>query len=271
MTDAMPDAISDPARNDTRYRDSEKLNARARMHVRYSSVDWFAVVAGHLDVAEGATVLDVGCGPGWFWNHEAHGHRPDATLVLSDLSPGMVDEAVANVRAGGRWGRVEGAVADAADLGGVPHAPFDTVVAMHMLYHVADPAGAFEQMARVARPGAQVLATTTDPRNFVELGRVSRAVWGTPEHDPAGAAFPPERAEALMRERFGAAELHESVDVLRCTSEADARDFLLSFPPGDGAPPHEVAALERAVRVAFKDGVLEIGKRAAVLMARVTG
>ena len=267
----MIDPIRDPANNRRQYGDSTKINARARMHERYATVDWFAFVAGHLDVPDGANVLDVGCGPGWFWSHRTHGARPDVTLVLSDLSPGMVDEATARVRADGRFGTVKGFVADAADLSSVPHAPFDTVVAMHMLYHVSDPSIVFDQVARLAKPGAQVLVSTTHPDSFRELGRISAAVWGTDERDPAGMAFPPERSLALMRKRFEDVELHESVDVLRCSNEEDARDFLLSFPPGDNATPQEIARLERCVADAFTHGVLEIRKRAAVVTARWPG
>ena len=59
-------------------------------------------------------------------------------LTLSDLSPGMVQEAVERCRAL-PFGSVRGHEADATALP-FDDGSFDAVIAMHMLYHVKDPA-----------------------------------------------------------------------------------------------------------------------------------
>lgn len=82
--------------NAGQYGDSRKLAARARLHSQYSvaETDWFFWVAGQLPLRTGDHVLDIGCGPGWFWAAAVDQLPQALALTLADLSPGMVDEAL---------------------------------------------------------------------------------------------------------------------------------------------------------------------------------
>ncbi len=84
--------------------------------------------------------LDVGCGAGSYTRmlREAH---PGATVVASDLSAGMA-------AAGGS----PATVADATALP-FPDRTFGAAIALHMLYHVPEPADAIADIRRVLRPG----------------------------------------------------------------------------------------------------------------------
>ena len=86
---------------DVQYGDGRKLDVRARLHLAYStSATTFAEFeSGLLDWPPEARVLECGCGTGRFWLND---HLPRTMpLVLTDLSPGMVDEAVATAAAAG--------------------------------------------------------------------------------------------------------------------------------------------------------------------------
>src|SRR5262245_65687820 len=99
---------------DVQYRDSTRLAARARLHVKYGTARtaWFPWVATQIDWPPRATVLEVGCGAGWLWA-EASVHLPSGmNLTLTDLSRGMVSEALGRVGGLGRYRRVEGRIAD---------------------------------------------------------------------------------------------------------------------------------------------------------------
>jgi ubiquinone/menaquinone biosynthesis C-methylase UbiE len=155
--------------NARQYADSRKLAARARLHREYSVAEtgWFSWIAAQLPLKPGDRVLDIGCGPGWFWAEIADALPAGLDLTLADLSAGMVEEAVNRCR-GPAFGSVAGQQADASAL---PFADgsFDAVLAMHMLYHVPDPAVAIGEMFRVLKPGGFAAVTTNGAGNLREL------------------------------------------------------------------------------------------------------
>ncbi|MFI0411230.1 methyltransferase domain-containing protein [Actinomadura sp. 3N508] len=104
----------------------------------------------------GASVLDVGCGPGTITAGLAERVAP-GRVVATDSAEAVLDEARKNAA----LSNVEFAVADVHAL---PYADgtFDVVHAHQVLQHVADPVQALREMRRVARPGGIVAARDAD-------------------------------------------------------------------------------------------------------------
>jgi SAM-dependent methyltransferase len=253
----------------TQYSDSSKLAARARLHREFSTaeVGWFTWVARQLPVGPGAKILDVGCGPGWFWPEAVAALPPQVALTLLDQSRGMVDEALDRCHPL-PLASVAGVTADATAL---PFADdtFDAVIAMHMLYHVADQERAITEFHRVLGPGGTLLVTTNGIDNMRELYRLT-TVFGSPPTDPAALAFGLDRAQQLMRDQFGNASLSVHPQAMRVTDPEVVYLALTSYPPGDAAPADQQAAFRAAIDKAFAagGGALDVTKQSGVITAR---
>jgi ubiquinone/menaquinone biosynthesis C-methylase UbiE len=100
----------------------------------------------------GASVLDVGTGPGWLLV-ELGRLRPDLRVTGVDLASDMVQAARHNLAEFGE--RATAVVADVSHLP-FPDGSFDLVVSSLSLHHWADPAAGGRELARVLRPGGAV-------------------------------------------------------------------------------------------------------------------
>ena len=132
-----------------------------------------------------ARVLEVGCGTGAFASRIA------AALPTSDLV--AVDQSARFVELTGRRG-LDAQRADAQDLP-FDDDSFDTVVAMWMLYHVADLHRGLSELRRVLRPGGRLVAVTNGDDHLADL-RLEAG--GEPVH----THFSSENGEAALLRHF---------------------------------------------------------------------
>lgn len=258
---------------EVQYRDGSRLAQRANLHVKYrtaplSVFDW---VGGLFDLFEDASVLEVGCGTGWLWQESGFDVPSGVTLTLTDLSAGMVAEALSRVEGSGRVEFVAGQTADVQHLPFVDGS-FDRVVANHMLYHVPDPAAGVAEMARVLRRDGMVIASTNGRRHLRELWEIRSAVFDTPVEDEGAATFGPEIGLGVLRRYFSDVRWVEYPDELRCTDPADVLAHICSTPPADAATPEEINKLTQQVQKAFErgDGQLTVTKDVGSFVARNT-
>ncbi len=251
------------------YADSTKLAARARLHQEFSVGDepWFPWVMDRLPLKPGDHVLDIGCGPAWFWA-ASQGHFPAGlNLTLSDLSPGMVAEATERCKPLG-FASVTGEVADVVALP-FADASFDVVVAMHMLYHVADQGKAIAELHRVLKPGGTLAVSTNGADNLKQLYALT-TTFGADPIEPVAISFGHDKAEALMGVQFGNVTKTVHPAGLRVTDPEVVFLALTSYPPGDGASDEQLEAFRTAIAAAFAqgNGVLEVQKDTALFVSR---
>lgn len=232
--------LDDPAHVAAQYGTPANFDARVRIYelfdVAPERLPHF--LFDRLRLGPGERVLEVGCGTGNLWRDNADRLPPGVSLVLTDLSPGMLEES--RRRLAGRLPRLELQIADVQSLP-FADASFDLALASHMLYHVPDRARALAELARVLRPGGRLVAVTYPWTHLLEL-RELVARLGLP-----GAMLPVERSagefdlEAAVDEvarvlRVERVERRDSAlavtdpDVLaayvRSTASADAREPL---------------------------------------------
>lgn len=141
------------------YASSENLDARIVLHERFSTnrYGWGRWVFDQLRVPPRSTILELGCGTGSLWSRNIDRIPEDWTVVLSDLSAGMLERARTELSQGGKvfaFGRI-----DAQSIA-MQDGTVDVVVANHVLYHVSDRPRAYSEIRRVLRPGGQLYAAT---------------------------------------------------------------------------------------------------------------
>ena len=223
----------DPAQQ---YKTPSNLTRRADFNARYGTVNWFDWVAEQAG-APGGRVLDIGCGPAWFWKKLAGRWQPDH-LVLSDISEGMLEAAAERLGADYELSTVQ---ADAVELP-FEAETFDHVFAMHMLYHVTDPAKALAEMARVLKPGGRALITTIGDDDLKAIGDLSREAFGSCGTDLIVPVFGGARAKDLIPDAFAQVD-HRQLRDTYCVDDTDAAvAYITSFPPGIDAAPEAAAA-----------------------------
>ena len=106
--------------------------------------------------ADGAQILEVGCGPGHLSLRLGRHHGFEMTGL--DLDPAMIARARANADRpeNGDQRRPEFLIGDVAALA-FPDGSFDLVVSTLSMHHWADPAAGLAEIGRVLRPGGRAL------------------------------------------------------------------------------------------------------------------
>jgi arsenite methyltransferase len=106
------------------------------------------------DLAEGATLLDVGCGEGMIGFGALE--RGAGHVVFSDISNDLLDFCRQAARSLGLSDQCSFVKADAATLAGVEDRSVDAVTTRSVLIYVAEKARAFREFFRVLRPGGRL-------------------------------------------------------------------------------------------------------------------
>lgn len=246
------------------YPDGRKLDARSRLHLTYGTASEKISVfeAGLVEWADGANVLECGCGTGLFWES---GVTTTVELTLTDLSDGMVEEARERAERNGFAVRD----ARACDVQSLPFDDdtFDVVLANHMLYHVPDPDLAVAELARVLRPAGVLLAATNGYGHMDVMKELLAEVFE--DHgDGLYEVFGIDSGERRLRERFASITWHAYVNDLVIDDPVAVTEYGLSFPPGEHADATERTAFAEAVERRFADGPLRIRTRAGVFVCR---
>ena len=135
---------------------------------------------------DGATILDLGCGPGGL-AVELVARLPEVRIVGLDLSPSMIERAKRHESEGGRLRFIVG---DAADLP-FEAETFDVVVSTLSLHHWAEPAASLAEIRRVLRPGGFALLydfglITLESTALAEVSRTAGLQPGDLRREPLG-------------------------------------------------------------------------------------
>ena len=227
----MTKALNDTPSIQEQYRTSGNLDARIRLHQLFSTnpYGWTRWVFDQLDAPAQAQVVEIGCGPATLWVENRERILSGWQITLTDQSPGMMQQAQANLATTSHEFHFQQAVAQAIPF---DDATFDIVIANHMLYHVPDRPRALAEIRRVLKPGGRLYAATNGQSHMQELGTLIQ------QFDPAldyRALSPPDRFFSLENGRaqlapwFTDIELRRYEDNLAVTDAKALVDYVFSM------------------------------------------
>ncbi|HEY0071263.1 MAG TPA: class I SAM-dependent methyltransferase [Chloroflexia bacterium] len=261
----------------SQYRTADNLKARIRLHELYSTnrYGWYRWVLDHVDLPGRARILEVGCGPGTLWVENLARLPEGWEVTLTDLSPGMVEEARSNLEGSGR-----GFSFRQADAMSLPYADesFDAVFSMYMLYHVPDRAKALSEMRRVLKPEGKAYIATLGRTHMYEMFELlnrfdpeaaARLPFGpaSPEAGEYRLGFVLENGGEEIARHFSRVELLQYEDSLEVTEAGPLVDYVLSS-SGPVFSGDEVRALGEYVQGELeKAGVIRIRKDSGLFVA----
>jgi ubiquinone/menaquinone biosynthesis C-methylase UbiE len=111
-------------------------------------------VLAYAELAEGETLLDVGCGEGLIGFRALE--RGAGMVIFSDISQDLLDLCDAAATQFGIVDRCRFVRTSADDLVGIHDGSVDVVTTRSVLIYVADKPAAFREFARVLRPGGRI-------------------------------------------------------------------------------------------------------------------
>ena len=234
------------------YRSSANLAARIALH-RECSTNPYGLqrwIFDRLALAPEQRVLEIACGTGSLWSENGNRIPSGLRLIVSDISPGMVDTTRRAMPCPAAYAAC--ALPDLPFSDGV----FDLVVADHMLYHVAERQRGLREIRRVLRHGGTLFAATNGRDHLREI-KVLMSDFGI-EGGDVSASFTLENGEEQLRQVFGEVRRDDYPDALRVTDPELLLRYIASISPKVEARREEMRAAV-AARIAA-DGAFHVGK-----------
>ena len=223
----MPHAVNDRQYLEKQYKDSSNLDARVRLHQRFSvnKVGWHRWIFDQFSLPPHCRILELGCGPGYLCLDNLDRLPAGWELTLSDFSAGMLEQARRNLKGAREF---EFKVIDAQSIP-LESASFDAVIANHMLYHVPDRPAALAEIRRVLKPTGTFYASTVGDRHLVKIYDLIKKFdpvltsWGR-----VADSFTLENGMAQLSPLFANIQLFRYADALEVTEVAPLVDYIFS-------------------------------------------
>lgn len=211
------------------YKNGKNIKSRINLHEKYANnvFGWFPWIMSNIEKDEIRDVLEIGCGDGTFWSVCAGQIPKGWKLTLSDVSRGMLEDAVSNLEK--MPGERTFIVADCQKLP-LEDNCMDIVIANHVLFYPKNIRAAVSEIFRVLRPGGVLYCTTYGCSHMKE---VEQLVQEFDEEIVLSRVklyenFGLENGESVLREFFDEVEQREYPDYLEVTEVEPLLDYILS-------------------------------------------
>lgn len=254
--------MSDAQTLHNQYKTADPLNIRIAFHQKYSLQkepfsDW---LFSHYAFFPSMRILEIGCGSGALWQGKLHTIPEPECLILTDLSPGMVEEARAAL---GEHPFLSFQTADIQALP-FPDGYFDLVIANMMLYHVPDLIKGLSEVRRVLKTGGYFHGATSGAKTVVDYLREMLSGKQVLPH----LSFTLQNGENLLKPFFSEITCFHRQDALLVTDPEDLMAYIHSLACMSGLDSTDSDNLRRLLTSRMEDGILHIPKEYGTFCCR---
>ncbi|WMJ88283.1 MerR family transcriptional regulator [Anaerocolumna sp. MB42-C2] len=150
------------------YRNSVNVDIRISLHKNYSNnpIGWFRWIFLNFLLKPNEDILEIGCGNGELWRVNKEFLPKGCTLLLSDISVGMINDAKKNLINFGDT--INFQVFDCHEIP-APDKSFDHVIGNHMLFYLKDREKAFHEIIRVLKEDRYFYCSTYGKDHMKEI------------------------------------------------------------------------------------------------------
>ncbi|MGN6710181.1 MerR family transcriptional regulator [Anaerocolumna jejuensis] len=157
----------------SQYKTSKNLKVRIDLHRKYSQnpLGWYPWIYSKLPIRENENILEVGCGNGELWREMKDFLPKGASLLLSDISSGMLRSAAARLKVISPSFSFE-----QFDMQNIPYEDnsFDLVIANHVLFYARDRKKALGELCRVLKKGGCLCLSTYGRKHMKEIEELAK-------------------------------------------------------------------------------------------------
>ena len=149
------------------YSDEKRLEARIQLYGYCKhKTNFHQWIFDKLDFENVTSVLELGCGNGILWKNNIEGIPGGISIILTDISEGMLHAAKGSLSNYGN--KFQFKVADACQ---VPfrNSSFQMIIANHMLFHIDNIKGTLAEIKRLLTDNGFAYASTPSIKNLQQL------------------------------------------------------------------------------------------------------
>lgn len=250
------------------YKNGKNLDARVTLHNLYSHnpKSWFSWIYEKMSLESGMEVLELGCGNGMLWKENLGRIPKNAHILLTDLSPGMIEDTKRNTRKD----CFSYQVMDCHQIDKEPDS-FDVVVANFVLFYLRDLNLALSEVSRVLKADGCFVCATYGEDHMREVEQLVREF--EPKIQLSGVRlyenFGIQNGKASLKKFFHDVTWLDYPDHLKVTDADALMDYIMSCHGNQReylVPAYEEFKMFLEKKLARK-GYIKITKQAGLFIA----
>jgi len=262
----MSNLVDEKYLREEQYRDSSRLNARYRLHARFSQNpnplhEWLFSKIGD---QERLSILDLGCGPGYLWINNIDKIPTKWKIVLSDISTKMLHESRERIL------RTMDFVM--MDIQALPFSRlrFDVIITSFVLHHIPKLKQSISDIRKRLVGEGKLLAVTSGEAHMGELKTWMSTFGITSVNWNAESKFTLQNGTGILSEYFERVGVFEYEDSLCILSVDPIMDYVISGIRDEDVQSLQsnLSELRRFLEVYLKqNGEIRITKETGVFVA----